>query len=76
MPLSSSAADLADVRKLDDELLRVFRELLRRRRASDVAEHLGLTQSAISHRRVVLGLAVGHPAQHGVEASAAGVKLL
>jgi DNA-binding transcriptional LysR family regulator len=38
-----------DIRKLDGKLLLVFRELLRRRRASDAAEHLGLTQSAISH---------------------------
>jgi DNA-binding transcriptional LysR family regulator len=38
-----------DIRRLDGRLLLVFRELLRRRRASDVAEHLGLTQSAISH---------------------------
>lgn len=41
--------DLNQVRRLDGGLLLVFRELLRRRRASEVAEFLGLSQSAVSH---------------------------
>lgn len=39
----------SDIRRLDGGLLLIFRELLKRRRASDVAHHLGLSQSAISH---------------------------
>jgi DNA-binding transcriptional LysR family regulator len=41
--------DNLKIRKLDAGLLLVFRELMVRRRASDVAEHLGLSPSAISH---------------------------
>lgn len=37
-----------DIRRLDGGLLLIFRELLRRRRATEVAEALGLSQSAIS----------------------------
>jgi hypothetical protein len=37
------------IRRLDGGLLLVFRELLRTRRASAVAERLGLSQSAINH---------------------------
>ncbi len=38
-----------DIRKLDFTLLQVFSELLRRRKATDVAAHLGITQSTVSH---------------------------
>ena len=41
--------DQLQLRKLDGGLLLVFRELLARRRASEVAQRLGLSPSAISH---------------------------
>lgn len=41
--------DTNKLRRLDGGLLLVFRELLRERRASRVAEKLGLSQPAISH---------------------------
>lgn len=41
--------DLNKLRRLDGGLLLVFRELLRTRRASIVADRLGLSQPAISH---------------------------
>ena len=44
-----SDIDLNKLRRLDGGLLLVFRELLRERRASRVAEKLGLSQPAISH---------------------------
>src|SRR3954470_1409201 len=44
-----SDIDTNKLRRLDGGLLLVFRELLRERRASRVAEKLGLSQPAISH---------------------------
>jgi DNA-binding transcriptional LysR family regulator len=44
-----SDIDINKLRRLDGGLLLVFRELLRERRASRVAESLGLSQPAISH---------------------------
>jgi DNA-binding transcriptional LysR family regulator len=44
-----SEFDLNQIRRLDGGLLLVFRELLRTRRASTVADRLGLSPSAISH---------------------------
>ncbi len=41
--------DLNKIRRLDGGLLLVFRELLRTRRATTVADRLGLSSSAISH---------------------------
>ena len=41
--------DVNQIRRMDGGLLLVFRELLRTRRASTVAERLGLSPSAISH---------------------------
>jgi len=41
--------DFDNIRRLDGGLLLVFRELLLRRRATEVAAKLGLSQSAISH---------------------------
>jgi len=41
--------DLNQIRRVDGGLLLVFRELLRTRRASTVADRLGLSPSAISH---------------------------
>lgn len=44
-----SDIDTTKIRRLDGGLLLIFRELLRRRRASDVAVALGLSQPAVSH---------------------------
>lgn len=41
--------DATKIRRLDGGLLLIFRELLRRRRASEVAVALGLSQPAVSH---------------------------
>src|SRR5262245_57347684 len=38
-----------DIRKLDGNLLLVFRELSRTRRTTEAARRLGLTQSTVSH---------------------------
>ncbi|MCI3131777.1 LysR family transcriptional regulator [Phenylobacterium aquaticum] len=46
--------DFGKIRRLDGGLLLVFRELLLRRRAGEVAERLGLTPSAVSHALVRL----------------------
>jgi len=68
-----------DIRKLDGKLLLVFRELLRRRRASDVAEHLGLTQSAISHSLARLRQVFADPLfvrrAHGLEPTRRALEL-
>jgi DNA-binding transcriptional LysR family regulator len=40
---------LSKIKRLDGALLLVFRELMRQRRTTVVADRLGLTQSAISH---------------------------
>lgn len=44
-----SEFDINHIRRMDGGLLLVFRELLRRRRASEVATRLGLSPSAVSH---------------------------
>jgi DNA-binding transcriptional LysR family regulator len=41
--------DTADIRKLDGNLLLVFRELSRTRRTTEAARRLGVTQSTVSH---------------------------
>ena len=41
--------DLNKIRRLDGSLLLIFRELLRRRRATEAAQRLGLSSSAVSH---------------------------
>jgi DNA-binding transcriptional LysR family regulator len=41
--------DFNNIRRMDGALLLVFHELLREKRATTVAERLGLSQSAISH---------------------------
>ena len=41
--------DEIELRRLDLTVLLVFTNLMRLRKASDVAEHMGLTQSSISH---------------------------
>jgi len=44
-----SDIDNDDIRRLDGGLLLIFRELLRRRRVTEAARVLGLSQSAVSH---------------------------
>src|SRR5262245_36822868 len=44
-----SDLDASKIRRLDGGLLLVFHELLRRRRATEVAEVLGLSSSAVNH---------------------------
>lgn len=53
--------DFNHVRRLDGGLLLVFRELLRRRKAAEVAEVLGLSPSAISHALARLRDLFGDP---------------
>ena len=63
--------DSVQIRKLDGGLLLIFRELMARRRASDVAHHLGLSPSAISHALGRLRDLFGEPLfirrSHGLE---------
>jgi DNA-binding transcriptional LysR family regulator len=44
-----SKIDISHIRRLDFSLLLLFRELVRHRRTTVVAEHMGLSQSAVSH---------------------------
>src|SRR5882724_6567025 len=44
-----SDIDLNDIRRLDGNLLLVFRELSRTRRTTEAARRLGITQSTVSH---------------------------
>jgi len=66
-----SEFDSVQIRKLDGGLLLIFRELMARRRASDVAQHLGLSPSAISHALGRLRDLFGEPLfirrSHGLE---------
>jgi DNA-binding transcriptional LysR family regulator len=63
--------DQSKIRSLDGGLLLIFRELLIRRRASDVADHLGLSPSAVSHALQRLRLLFDEPLfirrAHGLE---------
>lgn len=63
--------DKNNIRRLDGGTLLIFRELLLRRRASDVAVSLGLSQSAISHALARLRDLFGDPLfirkSHGLE---------
>jgi len=63
--------DQLQIRKVDGGLLLIFRELLARRRASAVADHLGLSPSAISHALARLRELFGDPLfirrSHGLE---------
>src|SRR5436305_8067097 len=56
-----SDIDETKIRRLDFGLLLVFRELLSRRRTTEVAERLGLSQSAISHALARLRDLTGEP---------------
>jgi len=59
------------IRKLDGGLLLIFRELLARRKATAVADHLGLSPSAVSHALARLRDVFGDPLfirrSHGLE---------
>jgi len=71
--------DLNQIRRLDGGLLLIFRELMARRRASDVALHLGLSPSAISHALGRLRDLFGEPLfirrSHGLEPTRRAVEL-
>lgn len=74
-----SDIDLNKLRRLDGGLLLVFRELLRTRRASRVAEILGLSQPAISHAlsrlRDLFGDALFVRRPHGFEPTRRALEL-
>ena len=71
--------DSVQIRKLDGGLLLIFRELMARRRASDVAQHLGLSPSAISHALGRLRDLFGEPLfirrSHGLEPTQKAIEL-
>jgi DNA-binding transcriptional LysR family regulator len=71
--------DNLQIRKVDAGLLLIFRELMQRRRASDVAQHLGLSASAISHALGRLRDLFGEPLfirrSHGLEPTQKAVEL-
>jgi DNA-binding transcriptional LysR family regulator len=71
--------DQLDIRKIDGGLLLVFRELLLRRRATAVADRLGLSPSAISHSLGRLRDLFGDPLfirrSHGLEPTQRAIEL-
>ena len=71
--------DTSKIRRLDGGLLLVFRELLRRKRASEVAAALGLSQSAVSHALARLRDLFGDPLfvrrPHGLEPTRRAIAL-
>ena len=71
--------DQMKIRRLDGGLLLIFRELLARRKASEVADHLGLSQSAISHALGRLRDLFGEPLfirrSHGLEPTQRALEL-
>src|SRR4029450_7302967 len=50
-----------DIRRLDGNLLLVFRELIRTRRTTETARGLGITQSTVSHALARLRDLFGDP---------------
>lgn len=74
-----SNIDRNNIRKLDGGTLLIFRELLLRRRASDVAVKLGLSQSAVSHALARLRNLFGDPLfvrkSHGLEPTERAMEL-
>src|SRR5208282_2041865 len=71
--------DQLQIRKLDGGMLLIFRELLARRRASEVAAQLGLRPSAISHALARLRDIFGEPLfvrrSHGLEPTQRALEL-
>jgi DNA-binding transcriptional LysR family regulator len=71
--------DQNQIRRLDGSLLLVFRELLRRRRGTEVAQQLGLSPSAISHALTRLRDIFGDPLfirrPHGLEPTRRALEL-
>jgi DNA-binding transcriptional LysR family regulator len=69
----------SDIRRLDGGLLLIFRELLRRRRATQTADALGLSQSAVSQALGRLRDIYGDPLfvrrPHGLEPTARAMAL-
>ena len=74
-----SDLDYNNIRKLDGGLLIVFRELLLRRRTTEVAKAMGLSQSAISHALARLRDLFGDPLfirqPHGFEPTTRAIAL-
>jgi LysR family transcriptional activator of mexEF-oprN operon len=71
--------DNSQIRKLDGGLLLIFRELMARGRANDVAQHLGLSPSAVSHAlgrlRDVFGEVLFVRRSHGLEPTQRALEL-
>jgi DNA-binding transcriptional LysR family regulator len=71
--------DEQKIRRLDGGLLLVFRELLLRRRATEAAERLGLSPSAVSHALGRLRELMGDPLfirrSHGLEPTQRAIEL-
>src|SRR5438067_3914430 len=71
--------DKLKIRRLDGGLLLIFRELLADRRASEVSQRLGLSQSAISHALTRLRDLFGDPLfirkSHGFEPTRRALEL-
>jgi len=71
--------DQLQIRKIDGGLLLIFRQLLLRRRATEVADQLGLSPSAISHALTRLRDAFGDPLfirrSHGLEPTPRAIEL-
>ncbi len=71
--------DQSQIRRVDGGLLLIFRELLIRRRASEVAQHLGFSPSAISHALGRLRELFGDPLfirrSHGLEPTRRALEL-
>src|SRR5215475_13942299 len=74
-----SDIDRADIRRLDGNLLLVFRELSRTRRTTEAARRLGVTQSTVSHALARLRDLFGDPLfvrrSHGLEPTPRALEL-
>ncbi len=74
-----SHIDHSDIRKLDGQLLLVFRELLRTQRATEAARRLNVTQSTVSHAlarlRELFGDALFVRRPHGLEPTRRALEL-
>src|SRR5215510_13495997 len=74
-----SDIDKPDIRKLDGNLLLVFRELARTRRTTEAARRLRVTQSTVSHALARLRDLFGDPLfvrrPHGLEPTRRAVAL-